>query len=936
MNDPFVLECVQRDKELRSRVKRLGAMLGQILRTQVGEDVYRHVEELRKGFIQLRKTPDEKRLARLKKRISELDPHTLRPVIRAFSIYFQLVNIAEEGFQHRQRRRLATRGGMLWRGSFDATIKEMRDTGIGPDEIKELLSQIRYMPVFTAHPTETKRRAIMLQLRRIFRASEALEGPADRVDHKERVSAELLTRIQTLWKTDEVRPQRPEVRNEIRMGLHYYTESLFDALPEVYRRLGAAIDRAYSDHPGYTPVDLPALFRFGSWIGGDRDGNPNVTADTTRQALFLHQQTVLEAYYERLELLIATLTQSSTFCTPSQALQDSLAEDEQGGWFDRPELFRKEPYRRKLYAIRRRLEASRARIEALVNGQTHLAPAAGYVGEDAFIDDLELMRESLISHGDQAAADAELLDLTRLARTFGFYLSQLDIRQESTLHTQAICEVLATAGIHADFASLAEKDRIELLAQVITEPPQQVSRDAMTPMTREVLSVFDLIAEMRREVSPRAISRYVISMAHSASDVMTVTALAALSGLVGRQDGKWFCHLGVSPLFETIKDLSHVEPVMSELLDQPVYRATLEAHGNQQEVMLGYSDSAKDGGIVASAWTLYKAQRCIIDIGKQRGVRIRLFHGRGGTIGRGGGPTHEAIRSQPAGTVQGQIKFTEQGEVLSYKYNNSETAVFELTMGLTGLLQASMGQLREPPADDAAYLTTMEQLAQIGEARFRDLTEQTPGFMDYFYEATPVSEIAQLNMGSRPSHRAKGDRSKSSIRAIAWVFGWAQARQTLPAWYGLGTALAQWRNNDPAKLAQLQDMYARWPFFRAMLSNIQMALGKSDMKIAAEYAELTSNPESAKVVFDKIHDEYALTCQEVLAVAGAKELLEENPMLQRTLARRAPYLDPLNHIQLELLRRYRDDNLPEAEKDTNLDPLLRSINAIAAGMRNTG
>ena len=936
MNDPFVLECVRRDKELRGRVKRLGALLGQILRTQVGEDVYRHVEDLRKGFIQLRKSPDDRRLDRLKRRISELDPDTLRPVIRAFSIYFQLVNIAEEGFQHRSRRRLATRGGMLWRGSFDATLKELREAGIGPGELQELLGQIRYMPVFTAHPTESKRRAIMLQLRRIFRAAEALEGPATSVNHKERAGADLLTRIQTLWKTDEVRPRRPEVRNEIRMGLHYYTESLFDALPEVYRRLASAIERAYGDHPDYQPMDVPALFRFGSWIGGDRDGNPNVTADTTREALFVHQLTVLEAYRERIDQLISTLTHSIAFCTPTPAFLHSLMEDEAGGWFDRPELFRKEPYRRKLYAMRRRMEANEARIEAMLSGQTHLAPAAGYADEDAFIADLLLMRESLISHGDKSAADAELLDLTRLARTFGFFLSQLDIRQESTLHTQAMTELLAAAGIHDDFAGLDEAGRIAVLAEFISNPPRDVPRDSMTPMTCEVLAVFDLIAEMRREVSPRAISRYVISMAHCASDVMTVTALAAHAGLAGQRDGEWFCELGVSPLFETIKDLSHIEPVMSELLDQPVYRATLASHGNQQEVMLGYSDSAKDGGIVASAWNLYKAQRRIIAIGNQRGVRLRLFHGRGGTIGRGGGPTHESIRSQPAGTVQGQIKFTEQGEVLSYKYSNSETAVFELTMGLTGLIQASRGLLREPPADEPAHLETMEQLAQIGEAHFRNLTEDTPGFMDYFYEATPVSEIAQLNIGSRPSHRAKGDRSKSSIRAIAWVFGWAQARQTLPAWYGLGTALARWRGTDPARLAQLQEMYRSWPFFRAMLSNIQMALGKSDMKIAAEYAELASDPETARVVFNKIRDEHELTCAEVLMVADIGDLLEENPMLQRTLARRAPYLDPLNHIQLELLRRYRGTTLPEAEKEANLDPLLRSINAIAAGMRNTG
>jgi phosphoenolpyruvate carboxylase len=456
-------------------------------------------------------------------------------------------------------------------------------------------------------------------------------------------------------------------------------------------------------------------------------------------------------------------------------------------------------------------------------------------------------------------------------------------------------------------------------------------------MTREVLDVFDVVAQMQDLISPRVIGRYVISMAHQASDVMHVMFLGSLAGLCGQQGERFVCRIGATPLFETIDDLSHIEPVVSALLDDAVYQRLLTHHPTQiQEVMLGYSDSAKDGGIVASAWLLYQAQQRVIALGKARGVRIRLFHGRGGTIGRGGGPTHEAILSQPAGTLLGQIKFTEQGEVLSYKYSNRETAVYELTMGLTGTIGASVGLLRRVEPDQAHYHDTMRVLARHGEQAYRELTEQTPGFLDYFYEATPVSEIGLLNIGSRPSHRAKGDRSKSSVRAIAWVFGWAQARQTLPAWYGLGSALESCCDNEKKRVKLLRRMFRDWPFFRALLSNTQMALCKSSMNIAAEYAELCQDPDTRERVFGKIEAEYRRTVKWIKRIAEIDELLDETPLLKTSLGRRDPYLDPLNHIQLELLNRYRSPETSDNEREASLDPLLRSINAIAGGMRNTG
>jgi phosphoenolpyruvate carboxylase len=413
-----------------------------------------------------------------------------------------------------------------------------------------------------------------------------------------------------------------------------------------------------------------------------------------------------------------------------------------------------------------------------------------------------------------------------------------------------------------------------------------------------------------------------------------VMLLARLAGLAGKLGDEWFCDIRVSPLFETIDDLAHIQAVMGTLFDNPTYGALLKASGNQQEVMLGYSDSCKDGGILASNWNLYDAQQKIIALADNKGVACRLFHGRGGTIGRGGGPTHEAILSQPVDTVHGQIKFTEQGEVLSYRYANPETARYELTMGVSGLIKASRCLIESPEEDRKDYLGIMDELARLGEDAYRGMVG-APGFLDYFYEATPLDAIARLNIGSRPSHRKKADRSLGSIRAIPWVFGWAQSRHTLPAWYGVGHALESWRGNDPERLAKLQRMYHEWPFFRALLSNIQMALFKSEMPIAEQYSRLAVDPESARRVYRMISEEHQRTLEQILAVSGLHMLMEETPELRHSLGRRNMYLDPLNHIQVSLLKRYRGSAGME-EGEQWLEPLLRSINAIAAGMRNTG
>lgn len=933
-----------RDRFLRARVKLFGQLLGNIVRRLEGDEVYNAIETLRKGFISLRQQESAQKRTRLMRLINELSPQALETVIRAFSIYFSLVNLAEEDFLYRERRRQVNQGGPLWLGSFDQAMRELKADGVEADRLHELLSQCRYMPVFTAHPTEARRRTVMEAQRRIFIAAESLNKPKLSQLERAEISRQLETQIQVLWRTNEVRVSKPKVLDEIKYGLFYYEESLFDAVPLAYRLLEKAIRRNYGvDDQGQPAIPVPSLLRFGSWIGGDRDGNPHVTPEVTAMACRLAMKQVLGEYLRRVHDLRFVLTHSSLMCTPSKEFLDSLEDDASLGRVVfkagiNPMLT--EPYRRKLYFIRHRLFETRETVRRRIDGEVAVLPAkSAYRDHHQLLRDLYLIRDSLISHGDGNIAGADLTDLIRLVETFGFHLHHLDVRQESSEHTAALANILGVSGHSKNYTELDEAARLHLLGELLSTPNlPELDRDALSEHARNTLEVLDVMAQMRGEVGAEGMGTYVISMTHAASHVLEVLVLARFCGLLSSaQDDQPFCWVRVAPLFETIEDLQHVEQVLSSLLSHPAYATLLKASGNTQEVMLGYSDSCKDGGILASVWNLYQAQKTIIAITENHGVGCRLFHGRGGTMGRGGGPTHEAILAQPPGTVQGQIKFTEQGEVLSYKYSNVETAVYELSVGATGLIKASRGLIGAGRKDDPAFMKIMTQLASSGEQTYRNLTDHTPGLLDYFYEATPVEEIGQLNIGSRPSHRRQADRSKSSIRAIPWVFSWAQSRHTLPAWYGIGAALRTWRGEDPARLAQLRAMYAQWPFFRALLSNCQMALSKADMGIAGEYAELCHDQEQATDIYRRIRAEFIRTVEEILLITEAPSILADNPTLALSLLRRNPYLDPLNHIQMRLIQGYRQAVAThQAEDNPWISPLLRSINAIAAGMRNTG
>lgn len=936
MTGTVSMNDIPQDQALERDIQLFTALLGEVLREHSRKRVLVIVERLRDEFMQLRERDDPLLREKLMTRIHSFDPQTLSEVIRAFTIYFGLVNTAEELNAHLVRMDRIADGERLWIGSFDDTLRQLQADGVSAAQVQTLLDNLLYLPVFTAHPTEAKRRTISETFRRIFLIGQDLRRQKLNDEEIEEKLQELLTQIQILWKTDEVRVHKPQVIDEIRQGLYFFRESLFVAVPKVYHFLEKAVRRAYGAQHG---IRVPSLIRFGSWIGGDRDGNPFVTPETTELAVRLHSELVLEEYLERVRKLRRMLSHSSALCQVSPALLDSLDADESYWVAEMGQSWRRflhEPYRRKLALISHRLKANLARVQARLRHQDPIALARGYASDAEFLADLALIRDSLIHHGDASAAAGPLQELIRLAETFGFHLVHLDLRQESQRHTEAVTELFARQAGAPFYQAFTEEQRLLALAESIAHPhPFVIDKATLTAATRETLEVFEVMARMRAEIGAQVFGHYVISMTHSASHVLEVMLLARLAGLVGKDQNGWFCHLHVSPLFETIDDLSRIAQVMGTLFAHPTYRALLTASGNQQEVMLGYSDSCKDGGILASGWHLFSAQKSVIALADEYGIACRLFHGRGGTVGRGGGPTHEAILAQPLDTVHGQIKFTEQGEVLSYRYANPETARYELTLGISGLIKASRCLIEPPREERNDYLGIMDALAHDGEVAYRQLIRETPGLLDYFYDCTPLDGIALLNIGSRPSHRNKTDRSLGSIRAIPWVFGWGQSRHTLPAWFSIGYAIEQYRNNDVERLAKLQRMYQEWPYFRALLSNTQMSLFKAEMRIAREYVTLADNREQAMAIYELIAAEYQRTLTQVLQVAGLHGLMEETPELRHSLARRNRYLDPLSYIQIAVLNRYRTE--PEEEqREEWLDPLLRSINAIAAGMRNTG
>ncbi|HAM61912.1 MAG TPA: phosphoenolpyruvate carboxylase [Psychrobacter sp.] len=919
---------------LRERIRLLGSFLGEAISRQSGEDTLNTIETLRKGFIQERREHNAAHKQQLIELIASLDNQTLKNVIRAFSIYFFLANLTEENYLREQRRVMRAESNQSWEGSFRRTLSECRERQIEPEQIKELIDQLKFIPVFTAHPTEARRRTTMNILQTLYEHTDAMGVYPEGSRAFEQAKQKTAETIDLLWSSDEVRTRKPLVYDEINNGLHYFDASLFNAIPKVYRNIKDAIVEIYPELSDYA---LPAFVNFGSWIGGDRDGNPFVTHETTEMAVLMHANTVLRHYQVLIRKLRRELIHSDSIVTIAPEIYERIkdySELDQQVFCYNPDDYNHEPYRRLLSLILAKIKATNQYIQS--QGTDENAAKDAYLSPAALLDDLRLIRKSVNTH-DSAHAEGLLLDTIRLVKTCGFHLAALDIRQDSGYHGEVIADIFANASNLPDYKALSEAERQEWLTRLLQKPGTPlIYTDNLSEQTREQLALMQSVAKLRKLVGDDTFGSYVISMTNNASQLLEVLLLMRFAGLSGiNDDGHLFAALPVAPLFETIEDLKNIDKIMPTVLDNPLYRELLEHSGNIQEIMLGYSDSSKDGGIITSAWQLYSAQQTITRIANQYGISTRLFHGRGGSVSRGGGSTHQAIAAQPAGTLNGQIKFTEQGEVLYAKYANPDTAVFELTMGITGALKASSSRFVAQPAQLDSYEALFADLADAGEQQYRALTDNTDGFYQFYSEATPVQEISLLNIGSRPAHRKKGLPSKSTIRAIPWVFGWSLARFTLPAWYGVGTALESVKQNE----GLMKEMNKNWPFFSAFISNIEMAFTKSEMNIAHAYSHLCKDERLRTQVMQAVEHEHALTHSGLNSLLEQTSLLSTQQELAASLQWRNAYLDPINYIQIELLKRMRqpdNNNAKSTDKLAVEDPLIRSINALAAGLRNTG
>jgi phosphoenolpyruvate carboxylase len=919
---------------LRERIRLLGSFLGEAISRQSGEDTLNTIETLRKGFIQERREHNAAHKQQLIELIASLDNQTLKNVIRAFSIYFFLANLTEENYLREQRRVMRAESNQSWEGSFRRTLSECRERQIEPEQIKELIDQLKFIPVFTAHPTEARRRTTMNILQTLYEHTDAMGVYPEGSRAFEQAKQKTAETIDLLWSSDEVRTRKPLVYDEINNGLHYFDASLFTAIPKVYRNIKDAIVEIYPELSDYA---LPAFVNFGSWIGGDRDGNPFVTHETTEMAVLMHANTVLRHYQVLIRKLRRELIHSDSIVTIAPEIYERIkdySELDQQVFCYNPDDYNHEPYRRLLSLILAKIKATNQYIQS--QGTDENAAKDAYLSPAALLDDLRLIRKSVNTH-DSAHAEGLLLDTIRLVKTCGFHLAALDIRQDSGYHGEVIADIFANASNLPDYKALSEAERQEWLTRLLQKPGTPlIYTDNLSEQTREQLALMQSVAKLRKLVGDDTFGSYVISMTNNASQLLEVLLLMRFAGLSGiNDDGHLFAALPIAPLFETIEDLKNIDKIMPTVLDNPLYRELLEHSGNIQEIMLGYSDSSKDGGIITSAWQLYSAQQTITRIANQYGISTRLFHGRGGSVSRGGGSTHQAIAAQPAGTLNGQIKFTEQGEVLYAKYANPDTAVFELTMGITGALKASSSRFVAQPAQLDSYEALFADLADAGEQQYRALTDNTDGFYQFYSEATPVQEISLLNIGSRPAHRKKGLPSKSTIRAIPWVFGWSLARFTLPAWYGVGTALESVKQNE----GLMKEMNKNWPFFSAFISNIEMAFTKSEMNIAHAYSHLCKDERLRTQVMQAVEHEHALTHSGLNSLLEQTSLLSTQQELAASLQWRNAYLDPINYIQIELLKRMRqpdNNNAKSTDKLAVEDPLIRSINALAAGLRNTG
>lgn len=909
---------------LRDDIRLLGSMLGDVVREHSGTDVFDLIESARTAAFAIRHSEiDRDELAAL---FVDRPARELLPVVRAFSLFALLANLGED--QHRERRRAihARAADAPPPSSLAATYLKLAAAGLTDAQVGAELCRAEVVPVVTAHPTETRRRTVFEAQSRItelmrLRRRTALT-PAE-----ERAALDAIGRqILTLWQTALVRLERLTIRDEVEAGLRYYDASFFDVVPVI----NTQVRQALLDQYPASGVGAAPMVRMGSWIGGDRDGNPYVTADIVELATTRAAQTAVRRHLDESRSLAQELSMSARLVSVTDELSElsSLGLADGRGGED-------EPFRAALSHIRARLSATGASMfgaEFLTTDDVVVDVAAPYAAASELLDDLGVIDRALRANNDGAIADDRLARLREGVRTFGFNLSGLDMRQNSDVHEQVVAELVAWAGVHADYASLDEAERVALLSVELTARRPLLASDAqLSELAAKEVAIVRAGARAVKTFGAEAIPNYIISMCTSVSDMLEALILLKEAGLFDPNGGTPRCSVRVVPLFETIEDLHQGAATLLAVLDVPIYRALVDAQGGLQEVMLGYSDSNKDGGYLAANWALYRAELDLVEAARAADIRLRLFHGRGGTVGRGGGPSYDAILAQPPGAVQGSLRITEQGEIIAAKYAEPVTAQRNLESLLAATIESSLLDVEGLGDDSADAYAVLDDLAARARDAYSELVHRTPGFVEYFTQSTPLSEIGELNIGSRPASR-KQTTAISDLRAIPWVLSWSQSRVMLPGWYGTGSAFAAWIGDDPQRLATLQRYYRSWPFFTSVLSNMAQVMAKSDLGVAQRYSQLVADGDLRERVFGKIVEEHERTLAMLAAITGTADLLADNAALKRSVYNRFPYLEPLNLLQVELLGRYRRGD----ESHETRRGILLTMNGLATALRNSG
>jgi phosphoenolpyruvate carboxylase len=880
-------------RALSADIHLLAGMLGVIIQEQHGQAAFDLVERVRR-LAKGRRNGDRGAADELTALIEGLDYAALRVLIKAFGNYFQLINIAEDEQRIRVLQNREASGQL--RESIGAAVADLRAAGWSADDVRDFAERLRVRLVLTAHPTEAKRKEVLIKLRRIASLLDVRDREVLLPREIDRLHARLGEEIEEMWQTHPTRAARPEVADEVDFGVYFLTTTIMEVAIEIQAALQGALAEAY---PGGDWSDLSPVLQYASWVGGDRDGNPYVTPGTTLDTLATLRAAARRVYLADVAHLEEHLTQSVEEIGVSDALREAV------DGMDSPRRYPGEPYRQLMAGIRARLEADE------------------YPSGDALLADLRLAHGSLMRHRGGRVAGGELGRLMEKVRLFGLHLAPLEVRDDARRNTVGLADLFRAVGVCDDYAALPEDERLALLTREVANPRPlfppvpQISEEA-----DGLIAQWRMIAEAHRRYGPASIDTVIASMTREASDVLTMLLCASEVGLADDLD--------LVPLFETIDDLHHAPAVMEKLYGgNPAYRAHLDARGRHQTIMIGYSDSGKDGGYMAAKWELYRAQRALAGASDAHNVRLELFHGRGGSIGRGGGPTNRAILAQPPAAMQGRIRITEQGEVIAYRYSNPQIARRHLHQVVNAALIATAmppeENIREPWRD------AMAAMAATARETYRDLVYETPGFVDYWQGATPIRELSRLPIGSRPASRRAG--GFEAIRAIPWIFSWMQSRAILPTWYGAGTALEAYAGEDGDRLATLREMYEGWRFFTALVENVHLDLAKADMPIAALYNDLVEDEALRAAIFSRIEGEYERACRWINRIIGQDDLLDNAPVMQRSINRRNPYVDPLNFIQVVLLC---DLRRGEGEADPILDAVLATVNGIAAGMKTTG